>query len=103
MAEGNLLSWSLLRLENGRTGLSIIQSRQRDSHKSQENKKERTTGKIVLLIRVKEKFFAELSSVDRTVNVMTNSSWIIVDFVIVPSRMDFVSEEVDFIISGKEL
>lgn len=52
---------------------------------------------------MKEQFFTELSSVDRTMNVMTNSSGIVVDFVVVPSRMDFVSEEVDLIVFGKEL
>lgn len=103
MAEGNQFPWSFSRLENGRNGPSIIQSWQRNPYKSQENKKERTTGKIVLSIWMKEQFFTELSSVDRTMNVMTNSSGIVVDFVVVPSRMDFVSEEVDFIVFGKEL
>jgi hypothetical protein len=89
-------------LENDRSRSLPVQSRPGDHFEYQANKEEGTNRQMILL-SIHEQFFTECARVSRTEHMVSNRPGIVVNLVIVPSRLDLISKEVNLVVLLQKL
>lgn len=57
----------------------------------------------MMLIPIHEQFFTERACMIRTKHMMTDRSGVVVNLIVVPSRLDLVSKEVNLVVLFQKL